>query len=95
MAGEKTDVAAEAEMMEQLKKLYGDLEPGTVLMFRETYRALKTNEKVFLHFEDDRMIYPRAQGDALYLTVPKTALQWHQSLTPQQIQEFVARRAAK
>jgi len=75
--------------------LYGDLEPGTILIFRETFRALATSEKVFLHFDDDRALSPRRRGRPAHLTVSKSALEWYRSLTPEQIQALETRRAGK
>jgi len=77
--------------VEVTEVLYGDLDPGTTLMYRETYRALQTSEKVFLHFEDDRALSPHAPGEPANLTVSKSALEWYQSLTPEQIQALVPR----
>lgn len=75
--------------------LSGDLEPGTVLMFEDTYHGLQTSEKVFLHFDDDHALSPHARGEPANLTVSKSALDWYESLTPEQIQELVARRSDK
>ena len=77
--------------VEVTEVVYGELEPGTILMYRETYRALQTSEKVFLHFEDDRALSPHAPGEPANLTVSRAALEWYQSLTPEQIEKLVAR----
>jgi hypothetical protein len=75
--------------------LYGDLQPGTVLTFPgdECARAQPGQpEPVFLHLDDMRLIYhPQYPAREIYLTVPRQALDWYQSLTEDQIKEFEAR----
>ena len=78
--------------------LYGNLEPGTILNFPgdECDEAdIEEPETVFLHFEDGGMIFAHAAGEPLYMTVPKSALEWYQSLTPEQIQDLESRWSAK
>lgn len=75
--------------------LYGDLEPGAILKFPgdECDKAdLDDPETVFLHFEDGGTMFEHAQGEPLYITVPKRALDWYESLTDDQIKAFEARR---
>ncbi len=70
--------------------LYGDLEPGATLTFpkgRCDDADLAEAETVF--------VATQAQDETLYATVPHSALEWYQSLTPEQIQELEARRATK
>ena len=104
-----------AEMMEQLRAIYGDrylqtvqgepvewavevnevvsgdLEPGTVVVFDELPFPFDASERVFLHLDDDRVLDPRARGKAANLIVPRSALQWYQSLTAEQVQDFETR----
>jgi hypothetical protein len=70
--------------VEVSQSLYGDLEPGTQLQLsiRDCSEAdLAEPELVFLHGEEGEW----------YVMVPKKALEWYQSLTPEQFKEFEAR----
>ena len=78
--------------------LHGDLKPGVMLTFfdEECSEAdLAEPQTVFLHVEDSRTIHPHSEGGELYLTVPGKALEWYESLTPDQIKDFEARCLAR
>jgi hypothetical protein len=67
------------------------VEPGTVLRFAgdECVGAgLDGPETVFLHGKDSRILSPHSQGGQLYMTVSRSALDWHQSLTADQIKKL-------
>jgi len=74
--------------VEVSQSLYGDLEPGTQLKLsvRDCSETdLADPELVFLHGEEGER----------YVMVPKKALEWYQSLTPEQFKEFEARCATR
>jgi hypothetical protein len=74
--------------------LAGDLQPGTVLKFRgDNCRDAGRDgrEAIFLHVEDGRMLDSDSEGGAVYTTVPRAALEWYRSMTPEQVREFEAR----
>ncbi len=75
--------------------LYGDLEPGGILMFQETYRTVDSKGDVFLHFEDDWVLSRYGRSEPWKRIVGRSALDWYQSLTPEQTQELEDRRADK
>jgi len=81
--------------VEVTEVLSGDLQRGTVLMFEDTYRTVDEKGDVFLHFDDDRMLYSHARGEPYNRIVSRSALDWYQSLTPEQIQELEARWSGK
>lgn len=71
--------------------LYDDLQPGTRLEFLgdESREAdMAEPETVFLHFDDSRVVYPYSPEESVYLTVPKKALDWYQSLTADQTRDL-------
>jgi hypothetical protein len=73
--------------------LAGALEPGTTLTLSDLDRDrtdLGGPDVVVLHVEDSRMIDPDSKGGELYRVVPLKALEWYQSLTPDQIKDFEA-----
>jgi hypothetical protein len=73
---------------------HGGLQPGTVLKFRADYcEAVGPDgaETIFLHVDDARLLFPDSEGGEAYTTVPRAALEWYRSLTPEQVQEFEAR----
>lgn len=77
--------------------LYGDLQVGTKLTFPGGSCGLaETGEReaVFLHFEDMRLIFPQYDARESYMTVPRGALDWYQSLTADQAEALEARRLA-
>lgn len=73
-------------LIAEVNEVYcGDLERGAVLAFsgdRCRKEDLEEADVVFVHFEDGRMFRPWERDEALYLTVPKRALDWYQSRTP-------------
>jgi hypothetical protein len=74
--------------------LSGHLQPGTVLKFRGDHcqdAGREGAEAIFLHVEDGRLLFPDSQGGEVYATVPRAALEWYRSLTPEQVKEFEAR----
>jgi hypothetical protein len=74
--------------------LSGRLQPGDVLKFRgDNCRDAGRDgrEAIFLHVEDGRILDPDSEGGAVYATVPRAALEWYRSLTPEQVKEFEAR----
>jgi hypothetical protein len=74
--------------------LYGDLQPGTVLKFRGDHcegAGQDGAETVFLHVDDARLLFADSEGGEGYATVPRVALEWYRSLTPEQVKEFEAR----
>ena len=78
--------------------LFGDLEPGTTLTLAEEQCRqidLTEPETVFLYFDEGRMVYPAGKAEPLCLTVPKRALDWYESLTPDQVQALDSRCAGK
>jgi hypothetical protein len=82
---------------EVTKVLHGDLKPGTTLEFPGTNcGGVDPNapETIFLHFDDAQMLYshsPFWSPGELYLTVRREALEWYQSLSPEQVREFETR----
>lgn len=84
--------------VEVAKVLHGALKPGITLTFfsEQCGRAdLAESQHVFLHVGDSRTILPDSEGGELYLTVPAEALEWYQSLTPEQIKDLDARSQAR
>ncbi len=80
--------------VEVSKVLHGDLKAGTMLTFpSEKLDGCDPGEPpaVFLHVEDARTINPDSERGELYTTVSAKALEWYQSLTPDQIEDFEAR----
>jgi len=78
--------------------LYGDLEVGTVLTFpADNCRRAKAGEPepVFLHVDDMRLLNPRNKAGEGYLTVGRKALDWYESLTPDQVKDLEARGLAR
>jgi hypothetical protein len=78
-------------VVEVTRVVHGDLEVGTRLEFsgnecRE--EDLNEPETVFLHFDDSRVAYPHSAEESVYLTIPKKALDWYQSLTGDQVSEL-------
>ena len=74
--------------------LSGNLNPGATLTFPERTcddADLAKAETVFVCV----FVSTQAQDETLYATVPRSALDWYQSLTPEQIQELEARRSDK
>jgi hypothetical protein len=91
---EATNVTAEVS-----KVLSGDLELGTLLTFSAhdcNEADLAEAEPVILHVYDLSIILPNSKkGGERYLTVPRRALEWYQSRTPEQIKDFDARCTAR
>jgi hypothetical protein len=87
---EATYVTAEVS-----KVLSGDLEPGTLLTFSAhdcNEADLAEPEPVILHVDDLGLILPNSKkGGERYLTVPRRALEWYQSLTPEQVKNLDGR----
>ena len=82
--------AREELVVEATEVLAGDLEPGTTLTFPKGAcddADLAEPQTVFLS-------RPR-QAEIEYMTVPRSTLEWYQSLTQDQIQEFEARWSAR
>jgi len=78
--------------------LYGDLEIRTVLTFRaDNCRRAKAGEPepVFLHVDDMRLLNPQHEAREGYSTVSRKALEWYQSLTPDQVEELEAQGLAR
>jgi len=74
--------------------LYGDLEVGAILTFPGENCDLGEPgepEPVFLHVDDRRLLNPQNEARESYSAVPRKALDWHQSLTPNQLQELETR----
>jgi hypothetical protein len=74
--------------------LHGDLQVGAVLTFAGDSCDLAEAgepEPVFLHVDDERLIDPQYPARELYVTVPRKALDWYQSLTPDQVKDLEAR----
>lgn len=87
---QRVPVTTEELTVEVKEVLYGDFTPGATLTFpkgRCDDADLNEPETVFLS--------TKTQGETLYTTVPRSALDWYQSLTPEQIQGIVARWSAK
>jgi hypothetical protein len=75
--------------------LSGVLQPGTVLKFRGDNcddADLNEPETVFLHVKDSRLLWSRSQGGETYATVPRKALDWYRSLTPEEVKKLEALR---
>jgi hypothetical protein len=73
--------------------LYGDLQPGTVLKFRGDHCEDDGQDgarTIFLHVEDARLLFPDAEGGEAYATVPREALDWYRSLTPEEVKQLEA-----
>ncbi|RPJ38306.1 MAG: hypothetical protein EHM35_04815 [Planctomycetaceae bacterium] len=80
--------------IEVTKVMHGDLQVGTVLTFPgENCRP--DAEPVFLHLQDERLVYPHREGREIYLTVPGEALEWYQSLTADQARDLEVRYLAE
>lgn len=80
--------------IEVIQVVHGDLQPGTTLTFPGDdceHDLSEETEPVFLHLEDARLLYPRHQAQEIYLVVPRKALDWYQSLTPEQIKDLEVR----
>jgi hypothetical protein len=78
--------------------LYGDLEPGSMVTLsgREWENAgLVESETVLVHFDDSRTLYSHSKGGELYETVSREAVDWYQSLTPEEVEQFEARLLAR
>ncbi len=80
------------------QSLFGNLKPGTQLALsvkdcRET--DLAESELVVLHVQDFRIVFPGTEGGEGYVIVPKRALEWYQSLAPDEIRDLDARCAAR
>jgi hypothetical protein len=78
--------------------LHGDLQVGTVLTFpARAYCLAKAGEPepVFLHVDHMRLLYPLKKAREGYVTVPRKALEWYQSLTPEQVSDLEARSLAR
>ncbi len=75
--------------------LYGDLQPGTVLKFRGDHCENVGGdgaETIFLHVDDARILFPDSEGGEVYATVPREALHWYRSLTPEEVRKLEALR---
>ncbi len=80
--------------IELTEVLHGDLRAGTILTFPGEDCDVRPGEPepVFLHLDDMRLIYhPQYPAREIYTTVPKKALDWYQSLTPEQVKDLEAR----
>ncbi len=74
--------------------LHGDLQPGMILTFANGgCGQIRPGDpdSVFLHVDDQRLLYPRSPTEELYTTVSREALDWYQSLTADQIRDLEAR----
>ena len=83
---------------EVTKVLCGDMQVGAILTFPGDECDVRPGkpEPVFLHLDDSRLIYPEHvyphhKAREMYLTVPRKALDWYQSLTQDQVKELEAR----
>lgn len=84
--------------LEVSQVLFGDLKPGTTLTLPQEQCEqinLKPLIVIFLYFEDARTLYSDGKAEPICLTVPKRALDWYQSLTPEQVQDLDRRCAGK
>lgn len=90
---------AELEVtIEITKVLHGDLQVGAVVTFSGgNWGFLEAGEPepVFLHVEDMRLLDPRNKAGEGYSIVPRKALDWYQSLTPDQVRDLEARGPAE
>jgi hypothetical protein len=78
--------------------LYGDLQVGALLTFSGENCDLAEAgepEPVFLHVEDMRLLNPQNEARQGYVTAPRKALDWYQSLTPDQVKELENRGLAR
>jgi hypothetical protein len=85
-------------VIEVTKVLFGNLKPGTTLTLPQEQCEqinLKPIVVIFLYFEDARTLYYDGRAEPICLTVPKRALDWYQSLTPDQVQGLDSRCAGK
>jgi len=79
------------ELTVEAKKVFsGDLESGATLTFGKG-----TCDDADLAEAQTVFVSSEIRGKMRYTTVPHSALEWYQSLTPEQIQALVARRADK
>jgi len=83
--------------VEVTKVLYGDLQVGTILTLPDDDCDVRPGgpEAVFLHFDDSRLIYPQHKAREMCSAVPRKALDWYQSLMPDQVTDLEARRLAE